>query len=68
MNEISIIFRKLNINIYDVISAASSKWNFQKYYPGLVGGHCIGVDPYYLYHKSSAFRTSAKINSYIKKN
>ena len=39
------LYFEVNINIYDVISAASSKWNFQKYYPGLVGGHCIGVDP-----------------------
>ena len=52
MNEISIIFDKLNINTIDVINAASSKWNFNKYYPGLVGGHCIGVDPYYLVYKA----------------
>lgn len=61
MNEISIIFRKLNINIYDVISAASSKWNFQKYYPGLVGGHCIGVDPYYLSYKSQLLGLQPKL-------
>ncbi len=61
MNEISIIFRKLNINIHDVISAAGSKWNFQKYYPGLVGGHCIGVDPYYLTHKSQLLGLQPKL-------
>ena len=51
MNEISIIFNKLNINTLDVIKAASTKWNFNTYLPGLVGGHCIGVDPYYLVYK-----------------
>ena len=61
MNEISIIFRKLNINIHDVISAAASKWNFQKYYPGLVGGHCIGVDPYYLSYKSQLLGLQPKL-------
>ncbi len=48
MNEISLIFSKMNISIYDVLEAASTKWNFLKFTPGLVGGHCIGVDPYYL--------------------
>jgi UDP-N-acetyl-D-galactosamine dehydrogenase len=52
MNELSIIFNRLNINTYDVIEAAGTKWNFLKFYPGLVGGHCIGVDPYYLVHKA----------------
>jgi UDP-N-acetyl-D-galactosamine dehydrogenase len=52
MNELSIIFNKMNINTLDVIEAAATKWNFLKFYPGLVGGHCIGVDPYYLTHKS----------------
>ena len=52
MNEISIIFNKLKINTLDVIKAASTKWNFNTYLPGLVGGHCIGVDPYYLVYKS----------------
>lgn len=52
MNELSIIFNRLGINTYDVIEAAGTKWNFLKFYPGLVGGHCIGVDPYYLVHKS----------------
>ena len=54
MNEISIIFNKLGINTYEAIEAASTKWNFNPYYPGLVGGHCIGVDPYYLIHKSKS--------------
>jgi UDP-N-acetyl-D-galactosamine dehydrogenase len=52
MNELSIIFNRMGINTYDVIEAAGSKWNFLKFYPGLVGGHCIGVDPYYLVHKA----------------
>ena len=52
MNELSIIFDKMNINTYEVLEAAGTKWNFLKFYPGLVGGHCIGVDPYYLTHKS----------------
>ncbi len=52
MNELSLIFDRMNINTYDVVEAAGTKWNFQKFYPGLVGGHCIGVDPYYLTYKS----------------
>lgn len=52
MNELSMIFDRLDINTLDVIEAAGTKWNFQKFTPGLVGGHCIGVDPYYLTHKS----------------
>ena len=52
MNELSIIFNKLGIDTSDVLEAASTKWNFQKFKPGLVGGHCIGIDPYYLTHKS----------------
>lgn len=48
MNEFYLLFNKMNINIYDVLDAASTKWNFLKFTPGLVGGHCIGVDPYYL--------------------
>lgn len=52
VNEISIICDALGVDIYDVIKAASTKWNFVELYPGLVGGHCIGVDPYYLLHKS----------------
>lgn len=52
MNELSIIFDKLGIDTAEVIKAAGTKWNFIKLYPGLVGGHCIGVDPYYLLHKA----------------
>ncbi|HEU4471146.1 MAG TPA: nucleotide sugar dehydrogenase [Flavisolibacter sp.] len=53
MNELSIIFDKMNINTYEVLEAAGTKWNFLKFTPGLVGGHCIGVDPYYLTYKAS---------------
>jgi UDP-N-acetyl-D-galactosamine dehydrogenase len=52
MNELSIIFDKMNIPTADVLKAAGTKWNFLKFYPGLVGGHCIGVDPYYLTYKA----------------
>jgi UDP-N-acetyl-D-glucosamine/UDP-N-acetyl-D-galactosamine dehydrogenase len=52
MNELSIIFNKMGISTLDVIEAAATKWNFLRFYPGLVGGHCIGVDPYYLTHKA----------------
>ena len=52
INELSIIFNKMNIDTKDVLEAAASKWNFLSFYPGLVGGHCIGVDPYYLTHKA----------------
>ncbi|HLC37467.1 MAG TPA: nucleotide sugar dehydrogenase [Candidatus Nanoarchaeia archaeon] len=52
MNELSLIFDKVGIKTKDVLAAASTKWNFHKYHPGLVGGHCIGVDPYYLTHKA----------------
>ncbi len=52
MNELSIIFDKMDIDTKEVIEAAGTKWNFIKLYPGLVGGHCIGVDPYYLLHKA----------------
>lgn len=52
INELSIIFDRLGINTYDVLEAAETKWNFLKFQPGLVGGHCIGVDPYYLLHKA----------------
>lgn len=52
MNELSIIFDRMGIDTKEVLEAAGTKWNFLKFYPGLVGGHCIGVDPYYLVHKS----------------
>lgn len=53
MNEFSIIFGRMGINTYDVLEAAGTKWNFLKFYPGLVGGHCIGVDPYYMVYKAN---------------
>lgn len=52
MNELSIIFNKMGINTYEVLEAAGTKWNFLRFMPGLVGGHCIGVDPYYLTYKA----------------
>ena len=52
MNELSIIFNRMGVNTYEVLEAAGTKWNFLKFYPGLVGGHCIGVDPYYLSFKA----------------
>jgi len=52
INELSIIFNKMNIDTQQVLEAAASKWNFLSFYPGLVGGHCVGVDPYYLTHKA----------------
>jgi UDP-N-acetyl-D-galactosamine dehydrogenase len=54
MNELSIIFNRMGVNTYEVLEAANTKWNFLKFYPGLVGGHCIGVDPYYLSFKAKA--------------
>lgn len=54
VNELALIFDKLGIDTNDVIDAASTKWNFIKFKPGLVGGHCIGVDPYYLVHKAES--------------
>ena len=56
MNELSIIFNRMGINTFDVLEAAGTKWNFLRFYPGLVGGHCIGVDPYYLVYKAKEFR------------
>jgi UDP-N-acetyl-D-galactosamine dehydrogenase len=61
MNELSIIFNKMNINTYDVLEAAGTKWNFLKFFPGLVGGHCIGVDPYYLTHKAESLGYHARV-------
>ena len=52
INELSIIFKKLNIDTEAILEAAGTKWNFLPFRPGLVGGHCIGVDPYYLAHKA----------------
>lgn len=78
MNELSIIFGHLGLNTKDVIDASSTKWNFKKYMPGLVGGHCISIDPYYLAFKSlenghipdiilSARKLNEKMSSYISK-
>ena len=61
MNELSIIFNRMGINTYDVLEAAGTKWNFLKFYPGLVGGHCIGVDPYYLSYKAKKFKYHPQI-------
>ncbi|MEI6574584.1 MAG: nucleotide sugar dehydrogenase [Bacteroidota bacterium] len=61
MNELSIIFNRLNINTFEVLEAAGTKWNFLKFYPGLVGGHCIGVDPYYLSYKAKKLRYHPQI-------
>jgi UDP-N-acetyl-D-galactosamine dehydrogenase len=61
MNELSIIFDKMNINTFEVLEAAGTKWNFLKFQPGLVGGHCIGVDPYYLTYKSNKLGYDAQV-------
>jgi len=61
VNELALIFEKLNINTKEVIDAAATKWNFLPYKPGLVGGHCIGVDPYYLTHKADISGYSPEI-------
>jgi len=61
VNELSIIFNKLGINTNDVLAAAGTKWNFLPFKPGLVGGHCIGVDPYYLTHKAQSIGYNPEI-------
>jgi UDP-N-acetyl-D-galactosamine dehydrogenase len=61
MNELSIIFDMMNINTYEVLEAAGTKWNFLKFQPGLVGGHCIGVDPYYLTYKANKLGYDAEV-------
>lgn len=61
MNELSMIFDKMNINTYEVLEAAGTKWNFLPFSPGLVGGHCIGVDPYYLTYKASELGYNSKV-------
>ncbi|MCB0747875.1 MAG: nucleotide sugar dehydrogenase [Ignavibacteriae bacterium] len=72
MNELAIIFDKLGINTKEVIDAASTKWNFHKYVPGLVGGHCISIDPLYLIHKArlighepQVIAASRRVNDYV---
>lgn len=54
VNELAMLFQEMGLSVYDVLEAAGTKWNFHKYTPGLVGGHCIGVDPYYLTYKATA--------------
>ncbi|HKK39632.1 MAG TPA: nucleotide sugar dehydrogenase [Cryomorphaceae bacterium] len=61
INELSIIFNRMGINTYEVLEAAGTKWNFLNFRPGLVGGHCIGVDPYYLTHKAEKLGYHAQI-------
>lgn len=61
MNELSLIFDKMAINTFEVLEAAGTKWNFLKFQPGLVGGHCIGVDPYYLTYKSNQLGYNSKV-------
>ena len=61
VNELSLIFVAMNIDTQDVLSAASTKWNFHHYTPGLVGGHCIGVDPYYLTFRASQLGYDSRI-------
>lgn len=61
MNELSLIFNRMHINTYEVLEAAGTKWNFLKFFPGLVGGHCIGVDPYYLTYKANELGYHSKI-------
>ncbi|GIO28081.1 nucleotide sugar dehydrogenase [Ornithinibacillus bavariensis] len=72
MNELSLIFKQMGISTYDVLDAAKTKWNFTPFYPGLVGGHCIGVDPYYFIYKSKIkgyhpefLETARKVNEHI---
>ena len=61
MNELSLIFDRMDINTFEVLEAAGTKWNFLKFFPGLVGGHCIGVDPYYLTYKANELGYHSKI-------
>jgi len=75
VNELSIVFSHLGIDTHEVLDAAATKWNFIRLSPGLVGGHCIGVDPYYLVHKSMAvghipdiIRTAREINDGMARN
>ena len=61
MNELAVIFDKMGFSVYDVLEAASTKWNFLNFKPGLVGGHCIGVDPYYLTYKAEQMGVNPKV-------
>ena len=67
MNEFAIIFEKLDLDTKEVLDAASTKWNFLNFKPGLVGGHCIGVDPYYLAYKSKKVDTHQKFFLMVEK-
>lgn len=75
MNELALIFHRMGISTKEVIDAASTKWNFHKYFPGLVGGHCIGVDPYYLTYKAQelgynpeVILSGRNVNNYMPKH
>ena len=61
MNELSLIFNRMGIDTHDVLEAAGTKWNFLRFVPGLVGGHCIGVDPYYLTHKAAKLNYTSQV-------
>ena len=61
INELSLIFNQMNLNTEEIIEAASTKWNFAKFLPGFVGGHCIGVDPYYLTYQSKRFGYNPRV-------
>ena len=61
MNELAVLFKKMDIDTHDVLQAAGTKWNFLPFEPGLVGGHCIGVDPYYLTYKSESLGYSPQV-------
>ena len=61
INQLAVIMNRLNLNIYDVLKASRTKWNFHYYTPGFVGGHCIAVDPYYMIHKSKKIKTNASL-------
>jgi UDP-N-acetyl-D-galactosamine dehydrogenase len=61
INELAVIFNKMGIDTKAVITTAATKWNFFEFYPGLVGGHCIGVDPYYLTYKAQAIGYNPEI-------
>ena len=61
INELSLIFERMKLDTYKILKAASTKWNFINFKPGLVGGHCIGVDPYYLTYKSEQLKYKPKV-------
>ena len=63
VNELAMIFSRLGLDTEEVLKAAGTKWNFLNFRPGLVGGHCIGVDPYYLIHKASEVRVHPELIS-----